>query len=212
MASPRERLDNARLYLLATEELCRGPLLDTVIRAVEGGVDIVQLREKHLADGEFLALSTAIGDAVRRADALFILNDRVAVAKVTPCDGVHLGQEDLPLSLARSILGSEPLIGISTHDPDQARAAAGGGADYIGVGPAFPTATKETGYAPKGHGGIAAIARSVSIPAFAIGGITEENLPLLREAGIDRVAVSSAILTARDPARVARHMKRILES
>ncbi len=205
-----ERLGRARLYLLATPGLCRRPLVEVVTRAIEGGVDIVQLREKDISDGDFLDLSIEVGNAVRHAKAEFLLNDRVAVGQVTACDGVHLGQEDLPLHLARSLLGDDALIGVSTHNPDQAREAEAGGADYIGVGPAFPTGTKDTGYRPKGPKEIAAIAACVSIPAFAIGGITLENLPLLREAGIDRVAVSSAILSAGDPSEVARQMKRIL--
>lgn len=205
-------LKDARLYLLATTGFCRGPLLETVLRAIEGGVDFVQLREKHLGDGEFLTLSARIRDAVHDAGATFILNDRVAVAQVTACDGVHLGQEDLPLALARPLLGDRLMIGISTHDVDQARSAAEGGADYIGVGPTFRTGTKDTGYEPKGPAEIATIASSVPIPAFAIGGITPENLPQLIAAGVRRVAVSSAILSAKDPCEVAREMKAMLTS
>lgn len=205
-------LEDARLYLLATAKLCGGPLLDTILRAIEGGVDLVQLREKHLGDGEFLALSAELRDAVHDAGAAFILNDRVAVAQVTACDGVHLGQEDLPLPFARPLLGDRLMIGISTHDVEQARRAAVGGADYIGVGPAFRTGTKDTGYEPMGPAGISAIASSVPIPAFAIGGITLENLPQLIAAGVRRVAVSAAILSAEDPGEVAREMKAMMTS
>ena len=212
LRSLRELLVRSRLYLLATPGLCRRPIVEVVTRAIEGGVDIVQLRVKDIGDGDFLDLSIEVGNAVRRAKAIFLLNDRVAVGLVTACDGVHLGQEDLPLHLARSLLKDDALIGVSTHDPLQARAAAAGGADYIGVGPAFPTGTKDTGYDPKGAREVAEIAACVSIPAFAIGGITLENLPLLHEAGIDRVAVSSAILSAQDPGAVARRMKEILAS
>jgi thiamine-phosphate pyrophosphorylase len=208
----REQLEGARLYLLATAKLCHAPLLDTVLRAIEGGVDVVQLREKHLSDGEFLEISFGLEEAVRDAGALYLLNDRVAVAQVTGCDGVHLGQEDLPLSIARHLLGDEALIGISTHTPLQAKRAEQGGADYIGVGPSFNTGTKDTGYAPKGPEEIAKIAASVSIPAFAIGGITLENLPELHAAGVNRIAVSSAVLSAEDPQRVAAEMKSILTS
>jgi thiamine-phosphate pyrophosphorylase len=212
MTTLQERLADARLYLLATGALCSGPLVETVARAIEGGVDVVQLREKHLGDGEFLELSERVGRVVQQSGAIYLLNDRVAVGQITECDGVHLGQEDLPLSLARGLLGDDSLIGISTHDLEQAREAEFGGADYIGVGPAFTTGTKATGYEPKGPEEIARIARSVSIPAFAIGGITLENLPLLRTAGIRRVAVSSAILSAEDPESAAREMRQILTS
>jgi thiamine-phosphate pyrophosphorylase len=205
-------LEQARLYLLATTGLCRSPLPGTIREAVHGGVDIVQLREKQLGDAAFLELSNDIGGLVRQGGALFILNDRVAAAQVTACDGVHLGQEDLPLRLARDLLGADALIGISTHSREQAREAERGGADYIGVGPTFPTGTKDTGYAPLGPEEVAAIADSVSIPAFAIGGITPENLPQLRMAGVSRAAVSSALLRAKDPGEVARRMKEILGS
>jgi len=206
----RQELEDARLYLLATTELCPGPLYDTVSAALHGGVDLVQLREKNLGDGPYLELSIEFGGGVQQGGALFILNDRVAVAQFGACDGVHLGQEDLPLSLARGLLGADALIGISTHSLEQAREAERGGADYIGVGPAFPTGTKNTGYEPKGPEEIAEIVSSVSIPAFAIGGITLENLTELRAAGVTRIAVSSAILSAEDPEAAAREMRTIL--
>ncbi len=212
MTTPREQLARARIQLLATGSLCRGTLGDTVHAAIDGGVDVVQLREKELPDGPYLELSIDLGGGVQQGGALFILNDRVAVGQFGACDGVHLGQEDLPLSLARKLLGDAALIGVSTHSVTQARLAERGGADYIGVGPAFPTGTKDTGYEPRGPEEIAKIVSSVSIPAFAIGGITLDNLPELHDAGVDRIAVSSAILSAEDPHAVAREMWSILTS
>jgi thiamine-phosphate pyrophosphorylase len=208
MSDPRARLARARLYLLATRSLCRGPFEETLRLAIAGGVDIVQLREKEIGDEEFCELAGEVGALVRGLGALFIVNDRIRAANLA--DGVHLGQDDLGLAEAREILGPAALIGISTHDEAQARDAERNGADYVGVGPTFPTGTKDTGYDPRGPARIGAISAGLGIPAFAIGGITPENAPLLCKAGVTRIALSSAILTAPDPWEMARRMTALL--
>lgn len=203
MSEARTRLAAARLYLLATTALCRRPLIETVALALEGGVDVVQLREKEIGDRAFLRLARTVCEVARAADVVFLLNDRVAVAQITDCDGVHVGQDDLHAAMVRGLLPEGYLVGVSAHDPEQARAAEAEGADYIGVGPAFATSTKDTGYSFLGPDGAAEIARAVPIPAFAIGGIGTANVTDLVAAGIRRIAVSSAILGAADPVRAA---------
>jgi len=204
-------LTEARLYFLATAALCRRPLAETVREALSGGVQIVQLREKDLPDVEFSALARRIGDVVRDAGALFIVNDRVEVAAAVPCDGVHVGQDDRPVPWVRAALGPGKLIGLSTHGPEQAAAAVDLGADYVGIGPVFSTATKETGYTPRGVAQAGAVTTASKVPAFAIGGITAKNLPDLIVAGARRIAVSKAICGAEDPRGAAAELRAMLD-
>lgn len=207
----RERLFESRLCLLATTALCGGrSLLETVRLALAGGVDVVQLREKEIDDGEFAAVARELGPAVRSAGALFLLNDRVRVALEVACDGVHVGQEDLPVPEARRRLGPDAIVGLSTHSAGQAVRAVSLGADYVGVGPVFATATKDTGRAPLGPAGAAAVVADLPIPAFAIGGVGPANAPALAAAGLTRFAVSSAICSAPDPAAAARDLLAVL--
>jgi len=207
----RRRLREARLYLLATTALCPRTLDVTIREAIAGGVDVVQLREKDLTDAAFTALANRIGEIVRSAGALFILNDRVDIAGVVPCDGVHVGQEDACVPEVRAVLGTGMLIGLSTHNREQADEAVAIGADYVGIGPTFNTATKDTGYTPRGVTLAGEVTSSISLPAFAIGGITAKNLPLLLAAGTRRIAVSSAICSAQDPGSAAAELRRLLD-
>ena len=206
----RTRLDGARLYLLATTALCRRPLEATIRDAIAGGVDVVQLREKGLPDADFLALALRIGDAVRDAGALFLLNDRVEIAASIECDGVHVGQEDAPVPEVRAILGPEKMIGLSTHSHEQASEAVAFDADYVGIGPTFVTRTKDTGYSPRGVELAGDVTHALPIPAFAIGGITVANLPALVAAGVRRIAVSSAVCSVDDPRSAAEQLKTLL--
>lgn len=206
----RERLADGRLYLLATTALCRRPLVETVRLAVAGGVDVVQLREKEADDRALLGLAREVADAARAGGALFVVNDRIKVARDAGADGVHLGQGDRSVAEARALLGDRPLVGLSTHDRDQAAAAVDLGADYLGFGPVFATATKATGYTPRGADLAGEVGRTVPRPVFAIGGIDEANLPALVAAGARRIAVSSAICGADDPEAAARALRRRL--
>ncbi len=147
---------------------------------------------------------------VQKGGGIFIVNDRVDVAKAIGADGVHLGQEDLPLADARAILGPGKLIGISTHTLAQAVEAESGGVDYIGFGPIFPTATKENPGPVVGVDGLREVRARVRIPVVAIGGITAKNAGDVRAAGADGVAVVSAVLAAADPkAAIAKLMQAI---
>ena len=138
----RQRLSSARLYALLTGATCRASLDWTIAEAAAGGADIIQLREKTLPDGELLSRARDVRRWTRKAGILFIVNDRPDIARLAEADGVHLGQDDLPVREARRILGPEALIGVSTHTLEQVRQAALAGASYIGVGPTFASSTK----------------------------------------------------------------------
>ena len=180
--------------------------MDTLEAALRGGVDLVQVRAKEATSRELLALAREVKRAVG-GRALVIVNDRTDIAIMAEADGVHLGQEDLPVAEARKILGPDRLIGVSTHSLGQAIEAQKSGADYLGFGPIFPSSTK--GY-PFGLGEKAflPIRRKAKVPVFLIGGIGPENLS--RIPGAERIAVSSAVLSARDPAAVVRRLRAIL--
>ncbi len=206
----REKLKASRLYVLITESVAGRPLVEVTRRVIEGGADILQLREKELTDREYLDTARRLCAMAREAGRLFIVNDRVAIAKLAGADGVHLGQEDLPVRAARRIVGDRMLIGVSTHDIGQARQAVADGADYIGVGPVYPTRTRgyETGV---GTAYVREVLEAgIALPFFAIGSITLENLAAVTAAGASRVAVSSAIIAAQDIVAVASEFARRL--
>jgi thiamine-phosphate pyrophosphorylase len=209
-AAREERLKDVKLLLIATSRLACRPLAAIVEEAARGGAGAVELREPGVPDRELLAAARALREVTARLGILLIVNDRPDIAALSHADGVHLGQDDLPLAAARTIAGKEALIGISTHSVEQARAAERAGADYIGIGPVFPTATKDAG-PPIGLDVLAEVASAVAIPAFAIGGIDAEKASRVAAAGADRVAVSSAILTADRPGAAARAIREALE-
>jgi thiamine-phosphate pyrophosphorylase len=169
------------------------------------------LREKEMNDDDFLHFAEQMRTICRDAGALFIVNDRVAISKLAGADGVHVGQDDLPVVEARKLLQRGKTVGVSTHNIDQAQRAQADGADYIGVGPIYRTDTK--GYEQGvGVGFIREVAGEISIPFFAIGGITLERLDEIIAAGCSRVAVSSAIIAADDVAAATRQFKEKLAS
>ena len=201
----RTRLAQARLYLCTDARRSRGdlvPFLDAVLGA---GVDIIQLREKDLEAGEELRLLEVFAGACRRHGRLLAVNDRADVALAAGADVLHLGQDDLPVPVARTILGPGPVIGMSSHSPAQADAAAAQpGVDYFCAGPVWTTPTKPgrpaTGPGLLGHVAQQAPAR----PWFAIGGISLDRLEEVLATGADRVVVVRAITQADDPAAATR--------
>ena len=209
------RLSDARLYLCTDARRERGDLAEFVDAALAGGVDIVQLREKG-PDGPLearseLAALEIIADACRRHRALLAVNDRADIALAAAADILHLGQDDLPVSLARRIVGEQVLIGRSTHDVAQADAATTEpGVDYFCAGPCWPTPTKPGRPAP----GLPLIehlaARSSQRPWFAIGGIDLDRLDAVLAAGARRVVVVRAITEADDPGAAARSLAVLL--
>lgn len=176
---------------------------------LKGGAKIIQLRAKELPSGEFFALAKEARQLTRVAGALFIVNDRADIALASAADGVHLGQDDLPLPVARKILGRDKIIGISTHDLAQAREAEAGGADYIGFGPIFGSTTKDTGYTARGLEMLCEIRVAVRIPVVAIGGVNESNVADVWKAGADAAAVISDLMGAENVGeKVARILNR----
>jgi thiamine-phosphate pyrophosphorylase len=167
------------------------PVHDMVNAVLRAGVKCIQYREKDLSRREIYEHAVTIRKLTRLFDAGLIINDHADIALAVDADGVHLGQDDLPLKVARKIMGSK-LVGISTHSLAQAMEAERGGADYIGFGPVFHTTTKDAG-PPKGIDTIRVIKENVSIPVVAIGGISLDNVALVIRAGADAVAVATAI-------------------
>jgi thiamine-phosphate pyrophosphorylase len=196
------RLKGVVLYVLVSSEGCPGGLEWTVEQALGGGAQVVQLREKSVPDRELLERAHRICRVVRSAGALFIMNDRPDIARLVDADGVHVGQEELPVKEARRVVGPHALVGVSTHSIEQARQAVLDGASYIGVGPTFPSSTKQFGEFP-GVELIQAVHREIRLPAFAIGGIDADRVDSVLAAGARRVAVSGAVAGAADPRQAA---------
>ncbi|MES2791804.1 MAG: thiamine phosphate synthase [Planctomycetota bacterium] len=202
----RQRLTGRELYMLVSEDLCHHGSGPAVRGALQGGVGIVQLREKQLPDRELVAQGRRIREWTREAGALFIMNDRPDLAVLTEADGVHVGQEELSVKDARRIVGPDKLVGVSTHTIEQARQAVLDGADYIGMGPVFATSTKQfTQYA--GLDFVRQVAAEIRLPAYAIGGINLENIDQVVAAGAQCVAISSAICGAAQPQDVAQQFR-----
>ena len=174
-------------------------LLDAVLRAQPPWL---QLRWKHAPGGPLLALASEVVARAAAAGCGVIVNDRLDVALASGAAGVHLGQDDLPLAAARRVVGDRLVIGVSTHDAAEARAAEAGGADYVGFGPMFPTTSKPDALAPRTFDGLRATRAAIRIPIVAIGGITPDAAPAVLDAGADAVAMISALATAPDPAEL----------
>lgn len=205
-----ERLFAARLYVLLTGSQCTTSLDWLIEEAAGGGVDVFQLREKELSDRELLERARNVRRWTKKANVLFIVNDRPDIAKLVEADGVHLGQDDMPVHEARRILGPGALIGVSTHSIEQVRQAALDAVDYIGIGPTFRSKTKAFDHFP-GLSFVRAASAETSLPAFALGGIGPENVGQVVAAGCRRIAVSSAIAEAEDPQQVARILRASLD-
>ncbi|MGQ9476602.1 MAG: thiamine phosphate synthase [Actinomycetota bacterium] len=188
--------------------------LDVMRAALAGGADAVQLRDKEAVGGELYRLALEALVILRGGERrpLFLVNDRVDVARAVGADGVHLGQEDLPASAARAILGPEAVLGLSVGSVEEALAAEREGADYLGVGPIFPTPSKPDAGEPLGLEGLRAIRRAVDLPLVAIGGVNENNLEGVFEAGADGVAVISAVISARDMEEAVRRLRRAVDA
>jgi thiamine-phosphate pyrophosphorylase len=196
-------LRSAGLYLVTDERVGREARRAVVEQALAAGVRVVQLRDKHALGRALLEEARALGALCRAYGALLIVNDRADVAVAAEADGVHVGQEDLPLAAARQIVGPDRLVGVSASTVEEAVEAERGGADYVGFGAMFPTPTKaDAEYA--GPQLLAEARRRVRIPLVAIGGITLANLPEVLAAGPDLVAVVSAVFGADDPAGAVR--------
>lgn len=196
---------DARLYLVSGARLAAGPLARLVPELARAGVDLIQLREKDMDTPDLLKVAAPIALACREAGVPFIVNDRPDLAVTLDADGVHVGQEDLPVDAARSIVGDR-IVGLSTHAPGQIELAESSSADYIAVGPVYETPTKP-GRKSVGLELLRFAASTSSKPWFAIGGIAPSNLDDILAAGASRIVVVRAITQARDPGAAAAALK-----
>lgn len=211
-AERRARLGAARLYLVCGATQPDGRDLPDLLRAaVGGGVEIVQLREKHLGDERLVAVAHAARALCERLGALFIVNDRPSVAVEAGADGVHVGQDDMPVAEVRELVGPDMLIGLSTHAQEEIDASDAAQADYIGVGPVHETPTKP-GRPAVGLELIRYAAEHSPVPFFAIGGLHPRNLREVIDAGARRAVVLRAIAEAEDPGSAARTLRELLDA
>lgn len=189
----KRRLRESRIYVILNEEQFEKTSLRGLADKIRAfNADIIQLRIKDSPVERIYAYAKFLRQLLLKTGTLFIINDYIDIAKIVDSDGVHLGQGDLEIRIARRILGRDKIIGISTHSLAQAKAAQSAGADYIGIGPVFRTPTKPQ-YPPIGLGVIRKVKRQIRIPFFAIGGINQETIGQVTAAGAKRVAVARAV-------------------
>ena len=195
-----------RLHVITDTRPGTSPVL-VAAAALEAGARLIQVRaEDRLHDRAAFDLAAAVAERCGDHGALCLVNDRVHIAQAVRADGVHLGDDDLPADVARRILPARSIIGLTCRDPEAARAARRAGAAYLGVGPVFPTGTKNGLPDAIGLGGLAEVCEAVDLPVIAIGGITAERARACREAGAHGVAVVGAISGADDPGRATAAM------
>lgn len=182
---------------------------DAAEAAIRGGATMIQFRDKDMDDAGFEKEAKKISGLARDKDVLFVVNDRVGIAKRCGADGVHIGQEDLDIGRARAILGLDAIIGVSVSKRVEAQAAEAAGADYLGAGPVYETSSKRDALRPIGLEELEKICRSVAIPVIAIGGITKENAPDIMAAGAAGIAVIAAVAEAPDMTQAVKELKRM---
>jgi thiamine-phosphate pyrophosphorylase len=212
-AANRDRLANCRLYWLLTRDALKrkeeGGWRKAVQDALRSGVDVVQVREKEMPDAKLLDWARTVRRWTRETGTLLIMNDRPDLAVLCEADGVHVGQDELSVADVRRIVGPRMLVGVSTHEVEQARRAVLDGADYLGVGPVFRSGTKSF-ESLAGLDYVRQVAAEIALPWFAIGGIDESNVAAVLEAGATRIAVSGALSNADSPAAAAGSLRRKL--
>ena len=193
------------LYIILDPSVCPArPLTEVLTAAAEAGASIFQYRNKTASMKEAYVEALALRQAAAKSGVLFIVNDRCDLAVAVDADGVHLGQGDLPLDLARKVMGQDKLIGISTHNPDQVREATAGKPDYLGFGPIFEPGSKQDHDPVVGLAGLRAMRPLTSLPVFAIGGIQIDQVGEVTRFGANGVAVISAIIKAPDISHAVR--------
>ncbi len=200
------------LYVITDEGLSKGLThAEIARRAIEGGADVIQLRDKRLDGNALTRCALEVRKLTKKAGVLFIVNDRLDVALAAGADGVHLGQEDMPARLARPLCPPGFIIGVSAGTLDEAERAERDGADYVGLGPICHTSSKSDARLACGFDVISRVKNAVSIPVVAIGGIGPENAGQAVRAGADGIAVISAVVSQDDVARAARRLKAVIE-
>ncbi len=197
--------DIGGVYLILDAEHISGDAADVLRKALQAGIRLFQYRDKRGSRRVICETAQRLAAIARRAGAVFIVNDHADIARAADANGVHLGQDDLPVEIARKVIGPEGIIGISTHGLGQARAAAAAGSDYIGFGPVFRTTTKDAGPV-QGLEMLRAVRGEVAVPIIAIGGIGTQNAAEVISAGADGIAVISAVLDAPDIEAAAKEL------
>ncbi len=180
--------------------------------AIEGGADTIQFRQKSGETREMIRVAGEIQDLCKKRGVTFIMNDRVDVAIACRADGVHLGQNDFPIGLARKLMGEEAIIGGSASDLEEARKCLSEGVDYVGFGPVYPTTSKEDAGPAGGLDLLRQVVEEIPLPIIAIGGLSPENTPRVMKVGVHGIAVISAVCCQKDPTEAARCLRRLLES
>ena len=204
--SRQTRLATATLYVLVDAGESADAFATNITTLAEGGVDVLQLRDQRCDDRVLFERAVLGARIAREHGVLFIVNDRPDIATAADADGVHVGQDELPVSAARQIIGSARLLGVSTHSKEQAHQAVADGADYLGCGPMFPGRTK-TFASYVGPELLRQVVREISLPTFAIGGINATNVAEIVAAGCHRIAVTGAIRDAPDPIAAAEQLQ-----
>lgn len=197
----QQKLRQSFLYLVTSPV---EDLFTVVEAALQGGLSLVQYRDKNADDTQRIRTAEKLKQLCHQYDALFIVNDRVDIALTVDADGVHLGQDDIPIELARQVLGRQKIVGRSTHSPDELHRAMREGADYVGVGPVYETPTK-AGRPAAGLDYVRYAAEKATIPWYAIGGVSVDNLEDVLAAGAERVAVVREIMTAEQPTLITQY-------
>lgn len=200
------------LYLVVSSDLTLGrSVMDVVKKALEGGADVIQMREKNIPGRGLVELGEMIRKETKNYKADFIVNDRVDVALAVKADGVHIGQDDIPLEYVRKIIGNEMFVGLSAATREEALEAGKKGVDYIGLGPIFKTASKtDTAVNEIGLEGLKEIRQFLNTPLVAIGGIDHKNAHKVIESGADSIAVISAVTSAEDIKKATQELKKII--
>lgn len=199
------------LYLVTDRDLLGNKdLAVTVEEAIKGGVTLVQIREKNVSTLEFFQLALEIKEITKKHGVPFIVNDRIDIALAVDADGVHIGQEDMPLTVARKMVGPAKIIGVSVSTLEQALAAQREGADYLGIGAVFPTTTKGDANSVSLKD-LQEIKAGITIPIVAIGGINKNNIHNVMETRVDGAAVVSAIIACSDPYEAALDLRRVMK-
>jgi thiamine-phosphate pyrophosphorylase len=201
------------LYVITDRRIARGlSHAEIARRAIEGGADVVQLRDKGLPCRDLFAAACEIREITREAGVLFVVNDRIDIAIASGADGVHLGQDDLPVRDARRLAPPGFILGVSVGSVEDAVAAESAGAGYVAVSPIFPTTSKANAGQGYGIPVLRAICSAVALPVIAIGGISPGNVPQVIAAGAEGVAVISSVVGQEDITEAARQMKRIIRN
>ena len=199
------------LYLVTDKSDDVEKFLNTIEKSLKGGVKVVQIREKTADTLDFYNLALKVKEITEKYDVPLIINDRVDVALAIDADGVHVGQTDMPCDITRKLVGNDKIVGVSAATIDEAKKAEKDGADYIGTGAVFPTATKDDAQKKKKND-LKEIAESINIPVVAIGGITLDNAHELKDTGIKGLSVVSAIMSSDNPKESSEKLLKIFNS